>query len=289
MRKIKKDKTISLNKITIIFVVAILFIGVGYSYLSQSLDVTGTANIVVDSECTTKENINVTHTSNSWYSNGSYYYQFDFVIENQNDSDLSDWRLQMSVPSDFNLSAAYTTTGSIDESTLTLIPKDYNSTIPAGTSITVSFQCTTSTAEFEPQGIRVNNQLTSCENIAYIEPDDPDDPIIDPDDPTDEPISDKHITYEVESSNGWQSGSTFVKQYNFRVTNTSSKNITSWYFYVDIPEGASITQNWGCEYINQDGLLKISNVSYNGNLKKDDSITFGIQISNSSDFDIVIR
>lgn len=70
--------------------------------------------------------------TNSWESNGSYYYQCSVALTNQGSSDINGWQCEISLDCDMNLDQFWCGQFEVNGTTLRIRPESYNSVIAAG-------------------------------------------------------------------------------------------------------------------------------------------------------------
>jgi len=149
MRKRKSNvKKMSLKTIVLIILfVFFITISVGYSYLKQSLSMTGKSTIIQKSESSGQIiNGESTYTSeliNAWGGgNSDYIYQIKIEIFNR-DADIAEWQLSFDVPDSYNHAGSNIWTASsssYENGRLTLIAHSWNASVATGTTLTLEFQ-----------------------------------------------------------------------------------------------------------------------------------------------------
>ena len=281
-----KRKKSNYNKIILIFIISILFLSTGYSIFSTNLSIEGKGNMV---EQPAKQDYTMTYTKDTWYSGGMHYYNFKMQINNNTSEDLTNWIIIADIPDDIITVTCWSSICSVNNGILTMENENYNSTVLANSYIEFGFSFSTSIAEaeLETYKIYVNGNEPDPEDPDPEDPDpedpDPEDP--DPEDPDPEdpkyPSNLEGLKVTITYGNGWQSGPNYIKQYDIKIENNSNKNIKSWEFGIDLKGTIKLESCWNATTSIENGILKVSNVSYNGSLNIGGNLTFGIQMSST--------
>ncbi len=79
------------------------------------------------------------------------------------------------------------------------------------------------------------------------------------------------------STNAWNTGLTA----SVTLTNTSTTAINGWTLGFTLPSGQTITNGWGATYTPSSGAVTATNVSYNGTLAPNASVTLGYQANHT--------
>ena len=144
-RKKKLNKISSKTIVLIILIVFFLTISVGYSYLKQSLSLSGKSTIVQQGS-SDYEDGNSTYTwevTNSWTQGGSSLWACDISITVVNmDQDIDIWEIAFDIPPNYNeqQSNIWVASSKIFENgRLTLVGFDYEPVFEKGTSKTIKF------------------------------------------------------------------------------------------------------------------------------------------------------
>lgn len=72
--------------------------------------------------------------TNSWESNGNYYYQCSVALANQGSGDINGWQCEISLDCDMNLDQSWCGRFEVNGTTLRISPESYNAAIAAGTT-----------------------------------------------------------------------------------------------------------------------------------------------------------
>lgn len=274
------------NRIVFIFIISILFLSTSYSIFSTSLSIEGKGNMV---EQPVKQDYTITYTKDSWYSGGMHYYNFKMKVSNNTNKNLTSWIITVDIPDDIITTTCWSSICLVNNGNLTIENESYNSTILSNSYIEFGFSFSTSIAEVELETykIYVNGSEPDPEDPDPEDPDpedpDPEDP--DPEDPDPElptyPSNLEGLNVTITYGNGWQSGSKYIKQYDIKIENNSNKNIKSWEFGIDLKGTIALESCWNATTFVENNILKVSNVSYNGNLNIGSNLTFGMQLSST--------
>ena len=139
-RKYKIKKRKQNNTFLIIFVVCIstLFMSSGYALLSDTLTITGTANIKQQQQVEQGDSTYTWRIMDTWTNEGEVdikvVYQVGFIINN-NEETITDWELQFDVPDGLvpeKLNSWMLETMEATGNTVTITPLGWVASIPAG-------------------------------------------------------------------------------------------------------------------------------------------------------------
>lgn len=256
-RKLKIHKKTNFKKTIFLFAFATLFFSVGYSLLVQDITINGTVNLINSGQNNeiSSDDLKFSYEQKKWYSFGKYYYQLDMELENVSQNDIENWKVTIDIPDDAILSNNWGENMYIEDGKL-IIEGDL---IQVGEKLTFGCQFKTEENEFQ-----VNTVILNGQKVNY-----------------DEPIqSDANGKVNINIANSWKVIS-YYYQYDIVFTNTNDYDITSWEFKITMPNDVRITQIWGADYVNANGVLTIENKSYNGKVKAGETVTFGAIISSS--------
>ncbi|WP_246019500.1 cellulase family glycosylhydrolase [Corallincola spongiicola] len=89
------------------------------------------------------------------------------------------------------------------------------------------------------------------------------------------------VSCELGSVDVWHSG--FVLN-NIKVSNNSGDKVTAWRVVLEFPTAVALANGWNGEFSAEAQSIKVSNVSYNGNINPGQSTSFGLQGSHNGDF-----
>ena len=99
------------------------------------------------------------------------------------------------------------------------------------------------------------------------------------DDNVDDNVSISNLTSTSSLVSEWQSGDSYLSQHKFTIKNNDDIENSDWQVKIKLPEGVTVSQAWGCNYIDEDGTLKISSVNYNKTIGAGSSIDVTILFS----------
>lgn len=86
------------------------------------------------------------------------------------------------------------------------------------------------------------------------------------------------FTYTV-TENGWDNNGQYSKQYQFTIQNVKDVSYVGWYATATVNENDSISGCWNTNCVIENGVLKLTNVSYNGNVAPNGTVEFGLIIN----------
>lgn len=309
MRKIRKNKN-SLTTLIIIFVISTFTLSVGYSLLYEKLSIQGTGNLVFeedDSDVTSKY-LKFSYTTNSWYSEGKYYYQIDGILENISEYTIENWKVILDFETSPTVQGGWNGEFNLNNDKIIITPVIYNQTINPNSTIAIGLQVIiySDILEFDkislygsPIGIAEDTLSTASTENSNNENDienensndneenediseiDQNNEIIDNEDINED--SDIFTEYSIETSlkAEWKSGENYISQHNLIITNTTDDILEDWQVQITLPQGVSFSQIWEGNYINADGILKISGVEYNKTLQVGASTTILLQFEST--------
>lgn len=284
MRKIRKKekKKIGLKFMVIIFVVSLMTISIGYSYLSQFLSVEATGTIVsqeiMQDEFKTDNLLFTYEEKNKWYSSGVYNYQYDCVLENIGTQDYENWEIVIHFPKDMQFLSGWS--ANYSQNLGELIVSSDGTSLNSGQSVSFGFQFSTKNGNFNISKVTMdgnliniggNNNNPGTGSNSGGSSDDGDGGTIS-----------VELTPSYKITNTWSDGVNNFYQIEVTLANNTKLNTSSWSINAHLPSGSTITQNWNCNYINKDDYVTLSNVDYNANIMTNSNVSFGIVVSSPS-------
>lgn len=242
MRRLRKKKALSFKGIVIIFFVTSLFFSVGYSLLFQDLTINTTVNLIDSSkeDVITTTDLSFSYEQSTWYSSGTHYYQLNMSLSNISAFDLSDWSIEMTVPTDF------TTVGTCTGAS------------QSGDKLTISG----SLIEIDEEKILECQFSSSSETLTLTNITLAGTRII--------PAS-VSVTYKV--VNSWNDGKN--AQIDFTITNESDVAITSWSFEILLTNGLQMSQAWNVAIEESTDKVTLSSIGWNSDLGPGASTSVG--------------
>lgn len=246
------------KKIKFIYIIFIffIFIGVSYSYLTTSLNITGNVGgsyVTGDFNIDPKSNPNITISQlslNKWQENDQFFYQYRFIIKNIGSIDYDNFQALFSFNNKIGMSNIWNYSYSIDNNKLSVINTTYD--LLAGKTLEIGFIITSNKATLSLNTVKID--ATTGGNV------------IDP----------SKFLVVFEKTSEWGN---YVYQYNVNLTNKTGQRITYWQLDVTLPEGTSYQSGWNAIFTSNENILTIKNTTYNGRIDNNKSTTFGIQIS----------
>lgn len=268
MRKItKRRKKVGISRLLFIFVLSLMCISIGYSLLSEEIQVNGKSTVVVSNDNNDKDNkLKMSYQKQTW-GNNPYITQFDITVENISNESIDGWTFYIEIPENTKIVNAWSVKANIENNKLILKNEDYNSNISIDGKITFGIQIQSDT-----QNIELENPITDMG-----EEDNKNDEIIQNDE--------LNILYSVDTK--WQDANGYHTIYTVTIKNNGSP-VNKWSIKLNLPSNTSYENSWNCNYIVQDNSILFSNVGYNGNLDTNASTTFGfVLISQSEELELV--
>lgn len=263
MRKIRRKKPITVKKLLLAFIISLTVISIGYSKLSTNLEIKGKSSLVVNNE---EEDLKIEYQKQYWGEN-PYTYQFNVTLTNTSTSPKSNWTLSIPMPSDAKLVSFWSVKAQIVDGNLILKNEDYNGEIKVDESVSFGIQIETSQKGFELK--------EGMDDSTEVE-----------EEPSDTPsggIKNVEITYKKDSS--WPADGGYYIMYTVDILNKGDR-LTEWTLKINKPSSVKYANSWNVNYVEQEDMLVFSNVSYNGVIEKDQSISFQFQVfSPTEDYD----
>lgn len=165
--KIKKKKKLSFSFLIIIFfLISLAFASYGYSLFSDTLKITGTANIL-DNTIPLGNSTYSWSITKTWYKKkGNYFYQISMPITNL-DGDVQKWEISFDVPdgcvattSNIWQASEVTITGN----TIKLVAQNWNGFVQDGSKLTLDL-----TLPFKTQvDFNISNVIFNGKVITYV-------------------------------------------------------------------------------------------------------------------------
>lgn len=115
--------------------------------------------IINDSQESEQNNISIVFSpTNNWQSGDKYFYQYNIVIKNNGDYNISSWQFDVSLPSTVKMESMWGANYVNKDSVIKFSNLDYNGTINIGGSVTFGgiFSSTDSIIDFEIKSIVTN-------------------------------------------------------------------------------------------------------------------------------------
>lgn len=242
------------KSIIIYLVIALVGISVAYAWLSKSLTINGTAQTTASSS----QDLTPSGTPQTWQNGSKLQYNFSpITLQNNSSIGYVAWKVLFPVPSDTTGVSCYNATCSYANGVITIHNASYNGTVAAGgsTSFGLSFQ--TATTGITTSGMTVIGDTGTYNDNQY------------------QTLS--GLTTAVSKSSGWQSGNSYIQQYNFTVSNQTGQTLSAW--RIKIPWNSStnsVAAMWNASYVVSGQYLVITSSSA---LANGSTASFGGQLS----------
>lgn len=292
----RRRKKMNFTVLLVVFVISTFTLSVGYSLLYERLSVQGTGNLIVNNEDTdvSSKYLKFSYTTNSWYSGGKYYYQVDGVLENISEYTIEDWKVVLQFKEVPEIQGGWNGELALDGKKIIITPVIYNETINANSNIKIGFQVILATDILEfnkitlygtPIGVVSDPTYEEIPEDIPTTPDDsnndenqeinPDEESPVTDEPVIEIVNELHIETSLKAE--WASSDKYISQHNLILTNNTEDVVEDWVLKIKLPEGVNFSQIWGGNYINADGILKISGIEYSQTLQPGASTNILVQ------------
>jgi len=254
MRIRQRKKTNFLKTFVILFgIITTFFLGLGYSLLSEEIEITGAANIPH------KAVMEIEYEQSSWTQGAWIVYQFEYTITNVGNKASSSWSFSQSVPADIRNLDCWNMVCTENGTTLQITNASWNGVIQPGESVTPGMQFRTDDPNYEPE------------------------PEPDPDpDPEPDPELTENIVIQATVSSSWQSGNRIFANYSVDVTNENEVEVSNWQFDMTKPQqgqGGNMESMWNANYVDEGSYFEITHAGWNSSIASNATINFGFQIS----------
>ncbi len=244
-------------KTLLLFFFLLVTIGVGYAYLSTTLNLQGTLiggyfNGYVNYAAGHDSRLSSTQpTLNKWTNGSNYIYSYSFEVTNESSSPFIGFNMELAVSQKI-----------ID---ITTWNYDYNFTDYTVTILGGSSSLTPG------QKREVTVVITSASNdlnlytmkFTGIEDGDGDE------------VDETELEVLFTKNGGWGSNPVTI-QFSVTVKNNKTTKISGWSFVVEMPPGVSFDSGWSSTIKEEDGTLIVSSVDWNGSLNPNASTSFGL-------------
>lgn len=249
-----KHKEPKMKGLISIFLITLFTVGVGYSLLSENLQVKGTATLV--KQTNSELNIDMSYTKNIW-GNNPYTIQYNVIIKNKTREITNGWIIYIDVPSGTEVLNCWNVKCSIKNEKLILQNLDYNSNISIDGQL--SF------------GIQLNTLDSNLElNKPYFE---------EIEEQNEEQIVSDGLEVNYKQTQSWKDNLGYHIHYDVTVKNNSSDIIKKWRVEIEKDNTAILESAWNSDYIEQKSCIIFTNKSHNGRLEPFSSATFGFIIN----------
>lgn len=297
MKKIKKNNKFTASKLIAIFIISLAVISIGYSRLGTTLELSGKSSFVTE---TSNSNFKIEYEKNAWGANPTTY-QFNVKVTNVSGSPVDNWNISVPVPADTKIAGFWNVKAEIVDGKLILSNEGYNGNLGIDASVSFGLQLTTSKNDFELNEDVGGSSSTEEEEKPGGETDDSgntgddsgntggdsgntgdDSGSTEGDSDEKDGIKNVSITYSEQAK--WSSGDKYNAMYKINIENISDKTINSWTLKINKTIDVSYVIGWNINYIEQDDLLILSNVGYNGKIEPGKSVSVQFQVLQPKDY-----
>lgn len=236
----RKRKLNNFTYMVAVYIIMLLSISIGYSFLNTDLSLYTKANISKNALYDYEYSYTI---GEIW---GNYVYPLNVTVTYLGLDNINSWKAYIYVPSDSYINENGCIMASsciINGNILTVTsPKNYNHNLSTNSSLQFSVHLATNSPNYVSDFKLIGMSFYSNE--------------IDIENPPEEDIS--FIDYELKETGGWGT----VTTYEFTITNNSDvKSIGSWKINYLFPVGSTITSCWDARYSYDDetGILSLYN------------------------------
>lgn len=300
IRRRLKRNGFSMKFIIILFVIALTFISVGYSYLLESFTIEGQGNLV-KLEPEFSGDYDATYALDTWYSSSMFFYNYNLTIKNLTDRAVNGWTVEIELPDESESVTSWNADITQNGNTFIFKNKSYNATLNPNGELTFGFQFQSPvTDEWLAEYVTINGLRIKISNLPEgYEPPTPTPtptPTTDPDNPNPTPTptptptpKPPSVEISISQKSSWPSGNGgTVKQYSYTINNISNKSIKSWKFKMSKAADATIAGAWNMNYVETDNYVMFSNGTWNGTIDAGKSLTLEFQLETHSNFNPTI-
>ena len=290
MRKLRKNND-NFLKIIVAFVLCTFSFSIGYSLLSQTLSLEATATIIPQENPPQSENLVLTYTTSNWGNT----YQINFTLRNNGNVVVNNWEVIIPLPDGYSNPNGWSANYEVIGNYIHITPFEYAMILYPGndTSFGLQFNCS---GNYSVEPYIVTEEPGAYNPSTPDNPDNPDNPPDNPDNPPDNPDNppdnpdnpptSDHITSGLSASfnisNYWGNPGAYTIQFEVTVTNNGSTSVNDWFFDYILPQGGRVDYYYNCNYVNQDGRVRVTPVSYNSTIPPGQSVTVGFQIMSTT-------
>ncbi|GEM_PF-2064364 len=249
----RRHQLISLRAFLVAGIVPLLLVSVGYALFSQNLSLQGKGTAVVDT-VPPSGGLVATWVRNMWQSGSNWSYNMNGTVSNTGTTPSSTWEIIVQLPASVTGLSCWGADCTLQGTTLTIANLSYNGVIAPGGSTTlgVSFVSSSNAVTFNDAVIIANGTGAQFAEISGL-------------------------TATMTLQNQWQSGSSYVKQYNVSVTNATGSNVKAWRIKVSnwVSTTHMVESIWNAGYVSEPSSLLLTGQA---GLNSGASASFGVQL-----------
>jgi hypothetical protein len=241
-----------------IFIISIfaMIIGVSYSYLSTSLniscDVSGSysnSDFIIDND--SNPNLTITQSNlTRWAQSGLNYYHYTFNLKNIGKVNYDNFKVTFTFSSSISLHDIWNLEYSTSNNMLIVSNNNYD--LKKNKEAEIGFIVVSSNPLLNVVKIKLETS-TEAEEI----------------DPS-------KFKVEFIKTGSWGN---YTYQYDVKLTNLTGNKTTYWQLDITLPEGTKYVSGWNGIFETNGNVLTIKNASHNGRLNNNESTTLGLQLS----------
>lgn len=253
-RKIKKHFFI-LNIFLAILLISTI-IGISYSFLYTSLDITGTAKgiydntgYVLDPDSNPYLEISITLV-NKWTEDGLTRYQYQINVKNIGNVTYDNFTILIRFKQNVESPIVWDYGYSLSSKNLTIVNNKYD--INPNQTLGIGFAISSNSSALQISTVKITAEETTGEVT----------------------LDELNVDFTISSSWGQ-----YMYQYSVKVTNKTGERINYWELDITLPDGTNYVSGWSAIFEVENNILIIKNESYNGRLNNNSSTTFGLQLS----------
>lgn len=253
MRRRLKKRYLSF-KLIIIVISFISVVGVGYSYLSGVLKITGQVSGEVNNNYVILPGSNPNLEAkilltNAWQEGGNYKYQYRFDIKNVGTTTIDIFTMTVNFLNSIESASIPNFDHKISGKTLTITNVNYS--IAPNQTLTINFILTS----------KSSSQI--IKSIKF-------------DVPTGDEVTLDQFNVQFSITNGWGQ---YTYQYNVTLTNKTGVKVNAWQLDVTLPTGTTFVSGWNAIYSFNNQILTIKSENYNAKINNGSSVTIGLQLT----------
>jgi len=274
MRKKYQSKKISrATKITVIFIIALLFMSIGYSRFERTLNVGGTSSLIIAEEEAEDEGFIDFTPPGTWGAGGGMtVYQFAAIDLGYTGQEITNgWEVVFAVPSDSVLTACWDAVCTLDGNRLTVRNNNNNGAIQPGSApVRIGFQINTA----------VQNYQLNMQSIDFFTASNPN--------PNEVLITDG-LVVTLRQTGGWsQSPTVFAASYTLDVRNDTGSPIQSWEVALNRSPDMRVASLWSGQFVQRENLIIITPESWTSIINPGATVSVGMQIDRHPDTEVTI-
>lgn len=244
------------------FAIFLLFLNVAYSQLSETLTITASAQLAAYEA----PDYELSYEKITWFSEGRHYYNFNFVLKNNTNSNVANWKVILDNVNDKEEFSCTNADCDLSTGKIELLFVENNKLLNAKSEVTfeMSFSTTVADLEFDDYEVLLNQSSDDGETLP-------------------EPrTSLEGMDVTISEASSWTSGDSKIISLNVEIQNNTGYQMSSWEIGILANSKLEVDGAWSStSEILDNNLLLIGNMNYNGTINDGASLSFGMHLKTS--------